>query len=91
MDEETLRKTAYRIWEEQGRPHGQDFEHWFQAQAELDAFDSDGLPGSIASSVAPPAPQKNPETRLRQRRKSLAPKRLRRRNDPVAHDRAANG
>ncbi|MBC3205194.1 DUF2934 domain-containing protein [Pseudomonas sp. SWRI111] len=58
MDEETLRKTAYRIWEEQGRPHGQDFEHWFQAQAELDAFDSDGLPGSIASSVAPPAPKK---------------------------------
>lgn len=58
MDEETIRKTAYRLWEEQGRPHGQDFEHWFQARAELDAFDSDGLPGSVASSVAPPAPRK---------------------------------
>jgi len=58
MDEETIRKTAYRLWEEQGRPHGQDFDHWFQARAELDAFDSDGLPGSVASSVAPPAPRK---------------------------------
>lgn len=59
MDEETIRKTAYRLWEEQGRPHGQDFDHWLQARAELDAFDSDGLPGSVASSVAPPAPRKN--------------------------------
>ena len=56
MDEENIRETAYRIWEEQGRPHGQDFEHWFKARNELDAFDSDGLPGSIASSVAPPMP-----------------------------------
>ena len=59
MDEETIRKIAYRLWEEQGRPHGNDFEHWLQARAELDAFDSDGLPGSVASSVAPPAPRKN--------------------------------
>lgn len=56
MDEETLRKTAYRIWEEQGRPHGQDFEHWLQAQREQDdnADENDGLPGSVATSVTPP-------------------------------------
>jgi hypothetical protein len=58
MDEETIRKIAYRLWEEQGRPQGQDFDHWLKARAELDAFDSDGLPGSVASSVAPPAPRK---------------------------------
>jgi hypothetical protein len=34
MDEETLRKTAYRIWEEQGRPQGMDFDHWLQAERE---------------------------------------------------------
>jgi len=32
MDEETIRKIAYRLWEEQGRPHGSDFEHWLQAR-----------------------------------------------------------
>lgn len=54
MDEETLRKTAYRIWEERGRPDGQDFEHWLQARKEYDDNDNDGLPGSISSSVTPP-------------------------------------
>jgi hypothetical protein len=54
MDEETLRKTAYRIWEERGRPHGEDFEHWLQARQEYDDNANDGLPGSIASSVTPP-------------------------------------
>jgi hypothetical protein len=54
MDEETLRKTAYRIWEERGRPDGQDFEHWLQARNEYGDNDNDGLPGSISSSVTPP-------------------------------------
>lgn len=54
MDEETLRKTAYRIWEELGRPHGQDFEHWLQARQEYEDNENDGLPGSISSSVTPP-------------------------------------
>jgi hypothetical protein len=60
MDEETLRKTAYRIWEEQGRPHGMDFEHWLQAEREALTDESDGLPGSVSSSVKPPAPSKQP-------------------------------
>lgn len=79
MDEETIRKIAYRLWEEQGRPHSNDFEHWLQARAELDAFDSDGLPGSVASSVAPPAPRKKakaasaaPATRTRKKTTSAA-------------------
>lgn len=54
MDEETLRKTAYRIWEERGRPDGQDFEHWLQARQEYDDNGNDGLPGSISSGVTPP-------------------------------------
>jgi hypothetical protein len=28
MDEEAIKKAAYEIWEKQGRPEGQDFEHW---------------------------------------------------------------
>lgn len=54
MDEDTIRQAAYRIWEENGRPEGQDFEHWFQARNQLDDNENDGLPGSIASSVAQP-------------------------------------
>lgn len=36
---EWISKRAYSIWEEQGRPHGQDDEHWRQAVAERDALE----------------------------------------------------
>ncbi|WP_122585324.1 DUF2934 domain-containing protein [Pseudomonas viridiflava] len=55
MNEETLKQIAYRLWEEQGKPDGMDFEHWLEARRELDGQNSDGLTGSITSSVAPPA------------------------------------
>ncbi|MCF5705798.1 DUF2934 domain-containing protein [Pseudomonas syringae] len=58
MNEDTLKQIAYRLWEEQGKPEGMDFEHWLEAKRELDGENSDGLTGSITSSVAPPAPQK---------------------------------
>ncbi|WP_240342015.1 DUF2934 domain-containing protein [Pseudomonas viridiflava] len=57
MNEETLKQIAYRLWEEQGKPDGMDFEHWLEARRELDGQNSDGLTGSITSSVAPPAPK----------------------------------
>ena len=28
-------KRAYEIWENEGRPHGRDKDHWFLAEAEL--------------------------------------------------------
>ncbi|WP_073525581.1 DUF2934 domain-containing protein [Pseudomonas fluorescens] len=59
MDEETIRLTAYRIWEQQGKPDGQDFVHWLQARDELAAPPSDGLAGSIESSVSPPNPDRS--------------------------------
>ena len=34
---ELIRQRAYEIWEEQGRPHGHDVDHWLQAEAELGA------------------------------------------------------
>ncbi|ASS56468.1 DUF2934 domain-containing protein [Rhizobium leguminosarum] len=36
---EWISKRAYAIWEEQGRPHGRDDEHWRQAVAERDALE----------------------------------------------------
>jgi hypothetical protein len=32
-----VRERAYAIWEAEGRPHGNDLAHWFQAEAELRA------------------------------------------------------
>ncbi len=36
---EWISKRAYAIWEEAGRPHGQDAEHWEQAARERDEFE----------------------------------------------------
>ena len=33
--EEQIRQRAYSIWEEQGRPQGEDMRHWLQAWQEL--------------------------------------------------------
>ena len=32
---EQIRKRAYEIWEGEGRPHGRDTQHWFQAETEF--------------------------------------------------------
>ena len=33
--EEQIRQRAYSIWEEQGKPEGEDMHHWLQAWQEL--------------------------------------------------------
>jgi hypothetical protein len=33
--ERRIRRRAYEIWEEQGRPHGIQSDHWIAAEAEL--------------------------------------------------------
>jgi len=33
--EELIRQRAYSIWEEQGKPEGEDMRHWLQAWQEL--------------------------------------------------------
>ncbi|WP_109513535.1 DUF2934 domain-containing protein [Pseudomonas ovata] len=76
MDEETIRKAAYDIWEKQGKPHGQDFEHWLQARDSLDSTGSDGLAGGVSTGVTPPTtphlktPQEQSSKGARQQRAS---------------------
>ena len=36
---EWISKRAYALWEEAGRPHGQDAEHWAQAVREREEFE----------------------------------------------------
>ena len=40
---EWISKRAYSIWEEAGRPHGHDGEHWEQAARERDEFEQVAL------------------------------------------------
>jgi hypothetical protein len=51
-----IQMRAYEIWEREGRPHGRDREHWFQAAKEL----IDGAAADIADvkAAAPLAPTK---------------------------------
>jgi hypothetical protein len=35
--EDRIRQRAYEIWEQEGRPHGEDMKHWLQAFQEIAA------------------------------------------------------
>lgn len=35
--EEAVQMRAYELWDKDGRPEGKAFEHWLQAEKELDA------------------------------------------------------
>ncbi|QWW72108.1 DUF2934 domain-containing protein [Rhizobium sp. WYJ-E13] len=37
VNEDRLRQRAYEIWEQEGRPHGEDMKHWLQAFQEIAA------------------------------------------------------
>jgi hypothetical protein len=39
---EAIQQRAYAIWEEAGRPVGQDREHWLQAEAEISTAPPNG-------------------------------------------------
>lgn len=49
MDEQKIRETAYRLWEKQGKPQGQDLEHWFTAEQSV----SDEESGNSTSESTP--------------------------------------
>jgi hypothetical protein len=63
----SVEQRAYKIWEEEGRPHGRDQEHWHRAERDLAGrTDATKTPG--ASSV-----EATPETAAKAKRKA-APK-----------------
>ena len=53
---EWISKRAYAIWEEAGRPHGHDNDHWDQAVRERDDFER----VSLAPEAAPAKAAKKP-------------------------------
>lgn len=32
MDDQKIKEAAYRLWKKDGKPQGQDLEHWFTAE-----------------------------------------------------------
>lgn len=63
-DEQRIRDRAYEIWEANGRPEGQDGEHWSQARDEMEPFykEGDATAGSVESSVSIPMPKPEGES-----------------------------
>jgi len=45
-DLERIRTRAYQIWEQEGRPHGRDREHWHEAERQLAVEFRIGFPDS---------------------------------------------
>ena len=50
MDEQKIREAAYRLWEKQGKPQGQDLENWFTAEKSAGEEDSANTTSSVPSS-----------------------------------------
>lgn len=50
-DDERIRKRAYAIWEEEGRPFGRDSEHWQRAHDEMKALSEAASPLEVGASV----------------------------------------
>ena len=57
--DEWINNRAYALWEQNGREHGHDHEHWLQANAEWEEFERVALPGHIHD---PNASAASPET-----------------------------
>ncbi len=41
-NEEQVRQLAYELWEQAGRPHGLDLQHWFEAEVIAKQQDEQG-------------------------------------------------
>ena len=50
--QEKVRKRAYELWEQEGRPHLRDHDHWLRAEAELEAAGPQGNEGEGSRTAA---------------------------------------
>lgn len=54
ISDEAIKERAYHIWVREGCPIGRDFEHWVQAQVELEAELRSGNGGKPKTKAAAP-------------------------------------
>ncbi len=78
--EEKIRERAHQIWEQEGRPGGQEARHWERASREIDAAEADsadiGHPQQThdAQATGPASPQQaHPDTVSRGRKAPRRP------------------
>ena len=60
INQDSIMKRAYEIWEQSGRPHGLDKEHWLQAEREL----LDAAPDIETEQPAQVATEKGPKEKV---------------------------
>jgi hypothetical protein len=71
--EDRIRQRAYEIWEQEGRPHGEDMKHWLQAFQEIAASaDAGGQPAKKPRSKKAVAADVSPKTKGADKSKSGA-------------------
>ena len=66
IQEAAIRQRAYAIWEEEGRPHGREWDHWARASQR----DPEPHAGRRAKSAPAPKPRKTTKGRIRAALKS---------------------
>jgi hypothetical protein len=47
-----IARLAYLIWEQEGKPHGREVEHWLQAKSILTVATQEKLPTQITTDVS---------------------------------------
>ena len=53
-----IAKRSYMIWEKKGRPHGQDLDHWLQAERELVEENGGAMMAKPKAASKPSTPRK---------------------------------
>ena len=69
--EENIRRRAYEIWEQEGRPHGQDMKHWLQAFKEFGERVDAATKPTVKVKSAKPRISLRLKSRRRRRQKRL--------------------
>ncbi|NLS01289.1 DUF2934 domain-containing protein [Rhizobium sp. P38BS-XIX] len=59
MSDDEISKAAYKKWEAEGRPEGQEQRHWLEAERELKSADEDPSQPAPTSSEAIPSKGKD--------------------------------
>ncbi len=57
--DERIRERAYAIWEEEGRPEGNDFQHWLRAVEEIRAESRELPEADAGQTVAETTPKQS--------------------------------
>ena len=57
--EDRIRRRAYELWEQEGRPQGREWDHWVQAAREVEA--EEGGHASPDDADIPPMPEDFPQ------------------------------